>query len=176
MKNITSKENSFAFIDSQNLNLSIKSQGWLLDFKKFRAYLSDRFSVDRAYLFVGFIKENLKLYAYLEKVGYIVIFKPILKLPNDKFKGNVDAELVLHSMIHCNNYDKAVIVSGDGDFHCLVYYFLKNNKLKRLIVPNRRRYSSLLRVFIEYISFLNGTKDKLSKTKKKHRLGTKPFG
>ena len=28
------KENNFAFIDSQNLNMGVKSLGWLLDFKK----------------------------------------------------------------------------------------------------------------------------------------------
>lgn len=155
------KENNFAFIDSQNLNLSIKDQGWLLDFKKFRVYLKDRFYINEAYIFIGFVKGNQKLYTYLQKAGYIIVFKPTLKLPNEKFKGNVDAELVLHSMIQYNHYDKAVIVSGDGDFHCLIDYFLKNNKLKRLVVPNKKRYSSLLRVFSGFISFLNGTKEKL---------------
>lgn len=155
------KENNFAFIDSQNLNLSIKDQGWLLDFKKFRVYLKDRFYINEAYIFIGFVKGNQKLYTYMQKAGYIIVFKPTLKLPNEKFKGNVDAELVLHSMIQYNHYDKAVIVSGDGDFHCLIDYFLKNNKLKRLLVPNKKRYSSLLRVFSEFISFLNGTKEKL---------------
>ena len=155
------KENNFAFIDSQNLNLSIKDQGWLLDFKKFRVYLKDRFYINEAYIFIGFVKGNQKLYTYLQKAGYIIVFKPTLKLPNEKFKGNVDAELVLHSMIQYNHYDKAVIVSGDGDFHCLIDYFLKNNKLKRLVVPNKKRYSSLLRAFSGFISFLNGTKEKL---------------
>lgn len=155
------KENNFAFIDSQNLNLSIKDQGWLLDFKKFRVYLKDRFNINEAYVFIGFVKGNQKLYTYLQKSGYIIIFKPTLKLPNEKFKGNVDAELVLHSMIQYNNYDKAVVVSGDGDFHCLIDYFLENKKLKRLVIPNKKRYSSLLRTFNGYISFLNGAKEKL---------------
>jgi len=39
---------------------------------------------------------------------------------NGKIRGNVDAELVLHAMIEIQNYEKAVIVSGDGDFHCLI--------------------------------------------------------
>lgn len=95
-----------------------------------------------------------------------MIFKPTLKLPNEKFKGNVDAELVLHSMIQYNNYDKAVIVSGDGDFHCLVDYFLGEGKLRRLVVPNKKRYSSLLKKFNQDISFLNGTKNKLSNKKR----------
>jgi hypothetical protein len=44
------RRNNFAFIDSQNLNLSIRSQGWVLDFKRFRVYLKDKYSVTKAYM------------------------------------------------------------------------------------------------------------------------------
>ena len=157
------KERNYAFIDSQNLNLSIRDQGWILDFVKFRRYLTDRFSVCKAYLFIGYVPSNKYLYAHLRKAGYLLIFKPTLKLPKHTHKGNVDAELVLHCMIQYNNYDKAVIVTGDGDFHCLVKYLLEQGKLARLVVPNRHRFSSLLRKFSPYISFLNGTSEKLGK-------------
>ncbi|KKP92579.1 MAG: hypothetical protein UR98_C0023G0008 [Parcubacteria group bacterium GW2011_GWA1_36_12] len=43
----------YAFIDSQNLNLGIKSQGWKLDWRKFRQYLRNKYSVVKAYLFIG---------------------------------------------------------------------------------------------------------------------------
>lgn len=46
-----------------------------------------------------------------------MILKPTMELPDKTVKGNVDAELVLHTMIQYPNYDKAIIVSGDGDFH-----------------------------------------------------------
>jgi len=61
-------------------------------------------------------------------------------LPSGKPKGNVDAELVMHAMIEYPNYEKAVIVTGDGDYYCLVDYLRKNGKLLRLIVPNRYKY------------------------------------
>lgn len=157
------KENNYAFIDSQNLNLSIKDQGWSLDFVKFRKYLSDRFFVTQAYLCIGYVNKNESLYTYLQKAGYVLIFKPTLKLPDETVKGNVDAELVLHTMIEYNNYNQAVVVSGDGDFHCLIEHLVKNKKLKRLVVPNKFSYSSLLRHFNEYITFLNNTKEKLGK-------------
>ncbi len=32
------EDNNYAFIDSQNLNLSIRDQGWVLDFRRFRKY------------------------------------------------------------------------------------------------------------------------------------------
>ncbi|MBU1256198.1 NYN domain-containing protein, partial [Patescibacteria group bacterium] len=56
------------------------------------------------------------------------------------------AELVLHTMIQYENYDKAIIVSGDGDFHCLIEYLDKKNKLLKILVPTGH-YSSLLRKF-----------------------------
>ena len=33
------KPNKYAFIDSQNLNLGVRDQGWKLDFRRFRVYL-----------------------------------------------------------------------------------------------------------------------------------------
>lgn len=157
---------NYAFIDSQNVNLSIQAQGWSLDFRKFRKYLFDRFSVSKAFLFIGLLAENQSLYTYLQEAGYILIFKPTLRLPNERVKGNVDAELVLHTMIEYSNYDKSVIVTGDGDFHCLIEYLEKQNKIERLIVPNKYKYSSLLRRFTGFITFLNNTSIKLGRNKK----------
>ncbi len=140
----------YAFIDSQNLNLGVKSQGWKLDWRKFRQYLRNKYSVSQAYLFIGYRPGNEGLYTSLQKKGYIVILKPTLEFPNGKVKGNVDAELVLHTMIQYPNYTKAIIVSGDADFHCLVEYLVQNNKLLHLIAPNKR-YSRLLKKFSMFI-------------------------
>lgn len=135
----------YAFIDSQNLNLGIKSKGWRLDFKKFRIYLKNKYGVERAYLFIGFIPGNEKLYSNLKRFGYILIFKPVLEF-KEKVKGNVDAELVLHCILEMRNYGKAIIVSGDGDFYCLVEYLESKGKLLNILVPTKQ-YSSLLRRF-----------------------------
>ena len=35
-------QNNYAFIDGQNLNLSIQRLGWKLDFRKLRVFLSER--------------------------------------------------------------------------------------------------------------------------------------
>ena len=86
------KQNNFAFIDSQNLNLSIKAQGWKLDFGRFKKYLEDKYSVTKAFLFIGHIKGNGHLYKTLRKQGYTLIFKPTLTLPNGTVKGNVDSK------------------------------------------------------------------------------------
>ena len=161
------KENNYAFIDSQNLNLAILDQGWTLDFGRFRKYLSDKYGVTRAFLFIGYVPTNQDLYTALQQQGYILIFKPTLVLKNGRIKGNVDAELVLHAMIEYQNYNKAVIVSGDGDFHCLIKYLKGKGKLKKLIIPNRSKFSSLLREFLSYdVDFMNNLKGKLGYKKR----------
>jgi uncharacterized LabA/DUF88 family protein len=154
-------KNNYAFIDSQNLNLAIREQGWALDFKRFRKYLADKYHVTKAFIFIGYLPTNESLYTSLQKYGYILIFKPTLYLPDGKVKGNIDAELVLHTMIEYPNYDKAVIVTGDGDFYCLIDYLKKQNKLGRLIVPNQFKFSSLLRKFASDMAFLNNLRAKL---------------
>ncbi|TSC55954.1 MAG: hypothetical protein G01um101418_525 [Parcubacteria group bacterium Gr01-1014_18] len=159
------KRCNFAFIDSQNLNLGVKSQGWNLNFDRFRILLKDKYKVDQAFLFIGFVKENQSLYTQLQKSGYICIFKPTLEIKEKGFlkvKGNVDAELVLHTMIELGNFEKAVIVSGDGDFHCLIEYLAGQNKLQKLIVPNKK-FSSLLRKFSPFIVNIQLFKEKLKK-------------
>ncbi len=147
MKN--KREIIYTFIDSQNLNLGVRSLGWKLDWRKFRLYLRNKYNVTKAYVFIGQVAGNESLYAFLQESGYILIFKPTLEhIDNGKIKvkGNVDAELVLHTMIQYKNYHKAIIVSGDGDFHCLVEYLQSKDKLLKILVPTRH-YSSLLRKF-----------------------------
>jgi uncharacterized LabA/DUF88 family protein len=161
----TKKEKIYAFIDSQNLNLGVKSQGWTLDFGKFRTYLKDKYKVEKAFLFIGYIPDNQKLYTYLQKAGYIVVFKPVLEYSSHKkvrVKGNVDAELVLHCMIELPNYNEAIIVSGDGDFYCLVEYLEEQGKLKKIIVPNKK-YSSLLRKYASFVVNVGLFKKKVEK-------------
>ena len=65
-------------------------------------------------------------------------------------KGNVDAELVLYAMKELANYDKAIIVSGDGDFYCIVEYLEQQGKLLHLMAPNWK-YSSLLKPYEKYV-------------------------
>ena len=152
---------NYAFIDSQNLNLSVTDQGWKLDFKRFRKYLEDKHDVTKAFLFIGYVPTQQTMYTALQQYGYLLIFKPTLSLSEGRVKGNVDAELVLHAMIEFPNYENAVIVTGDGDFHCLVDYLKKHNKLGRLLIPNKEKYSALLRQFGPYMGFLSDLRGKL---------------
>ena len=66
-------------------------------------------------------------------------------------KGNVDAELVLYAAaIEYSHYNKAVIVSSDGDFACLIKFLDEKNKILKIITPTSK-YSKLLKPFVQYI-------------------------
>ena len=159
--------NNYAFIDSQNLNLAIREQGWILDFARFRTYLRDKYGIAKAFIFIGYVPLNQDLYTSLQKDGYILVFKPTLSLPGGDVKGNVDAELVLHAMIEYDNYDKALIITGDGDFYCLVDYLIKNGKLLHLMIPNMSKYSSLFRKLRPHMVFMNDLRGKLEHVERK---------
>jgi len=137
---------NYAFIDSQNVNLGVRSLGWSLDWRRFRLYLRQRYGVARAYLFLGFVPKNQPLYESLQRDGYELIFKPVTYAPGGKAKGNVDAELVLQACaIDYEDYDRAVIVTSDGDFACLVHYLCGRGKLRVVLSPSRDNCSVLLR-------------------------------
>lgn len=162
LSQIEKKENNYAFIDAQNLNLGIRELGWKLNFKRFRVYLRDKYHVEKAFLFIGNLPENQSLYSYLQDVGYHLILKPVFKDSSGKAKGNVDADLVLHAMLEYKNYDQAVIVTSDGDFYSLVEHLYQTKKLKLVLAPNHMKCSILLRKKArEKIEFMNKLKEKL---------------
>ncbi|MBU3896130.1 NYN domain-containing protein [Patescibacteria group bacterium] len=161
------KENNYAFIDSQNVNMGVEELGWKLDFRKFIIYLREKYSVKTAYLFIGYLPENQRLYANLQKYGYLLVFKPVMKDNSGKPKGNVDADLVLQTMIDFDKYDKAVIVSSDGDFYSLVEHLYAKNKLEAILSPNKGKCSILLQKKAkEKIFFMDDLKSKLEYIKR----------
>lgn len=170
------KKGNFAFIDSQNLNLGTQKMGWKMDWKKFREWLKAEYDVEKAFMFIGYMPDYEKLYDQLHSQGYLVVLKPTLEMFNEPtqegkdkgdekedkkaVKGNIDADLVLHVMKEFNNYDKAIIVSGDGDFYTLIEHLEQKQKLKAVLTPNWQ-YSSLLKTFEKYIVRLDQKRSEL---------------
>lgn len=160
---------NYAFIDSQNLNLGIQSLGWKLDYRRFRIYLREKYKVQVAYLFIGYISKNQDLYSDLQKSGYILKFKPVLPNKDGDHKGNVDANLVLQAVVdyYEKNFDKAVIVTSDGDFYCLVKFLYQRSKLELVMSPYKNTCSSLLKKTAkEKIVFMDNLRVKLEYKKK----------
>ncbi len=161
------REKNYAFIDGQNLHLGIQSLGWRLDFIRFRRYLKEKYAVTTAYYFIGYVSGNQDIYSFLQKAGYVLIFKPTIPDSDGNIKGNIDADLVLQAMIDLDNYDKAVIISSDGDFYSLIKYLYGKNKLERVISPYSETCSSLIKKSAkEKIVFINNLQKKLGYRRK----------
>ncbi len=164
----------YVFIDYQNLKMALQKNikncngrtiyvGWKLDMKKLYIYLLQKYHVNRVYLFLGYIKEKESYYVQLKDIGYYLIFKKVVIYTNQKsikYKGNVDVDLTLEVTRLIRVYDGAIIITGDGDYISLVEYLYKNNKLIRIIIPNKLRFSILYWDYKEYLDYLNGARGK----------------
>ena len=154
--------NNSAFIDSQNINLGVQGLGWKLDWRRFRVYLAEKYGVTKAFLFIGFIPENQPLYTFLQQAGFICVFKPVLQAKAGEAKGNVDADLVLKAMTEYGSYDRAVIVTSDGDFYSLVDHLHREGKLETVLSPCAEKCSALLKKTAkDRIHFLDTLRHKL---------------
>lgn len=178
MKNTDKPERVFAFIDSQNLNVGVQKFGWKMDWRKFRQWLTDTYGVTKAFMFIGYLPENESLYEQMHDAGYAVVLKPTFDLTRPRpevdekdekpVKGNVDADLVLWVMKEMSNYEKAIIVSGDGDFYSLVEYLAGKKRLLKLLAPSGH-YSQLYNAYEEYVVRLDQHRRQLAYHDRKRR-------
>lgn len=137
--------NKIVYIDASNLKFGVEQSGWKLDYKSFRSWLRDKFEATKVILFMGLIPDNFEIYNYLQSIGYDISFRPTLTNKDGQTKGNVDGELILHIArdFYENKLDKAILVAGDGDYHCIVE-FLKEKNIPITIVSPNNKYLSLL--------------------------------
>ena len=164
------KPNNFAYIDGANLDKGLKDLGWRLDYQRFRVWLKDKYSVSRAYIFIGLIPKYKDLYTYLQKSGFTLIFKEVVYDSNGKAKGNCDADLVLQATrdVYENQSDQAIIVTSDGDYASLIKFLLEKDSLKIILSPSlEKKCSILLKRTNTSITYLDTQKSILEVKKEK---------
>lgn len=140
------KENNFAYIDGANLYKGVESLGWELDYKRFRVWLSEKYGVHVAYLFIGLIPKYKKLYKHLQESGFILIFKEVIYDGDGKPKGNCDADLVLQAArdTYENKFDNALLVASDGDYAGLIKFLQEKQKFPIVLSPHLKDKCSIL--------------------------------
>lgn len=158
------KENNFAYIDGANLHKGISDLGWQIDYNRFRVWLKERYSVKRAYLFLGMVAKYKNLYTALQEAGFTLVFKETTLDGYGKVKGNCDAALVLKAVIdfYEKKFDKAVLVSSDGDYAELVDFLKQKQSLLILISPSNK-CSYLLRKQNIPLLYLDSQQEKLKR-------------
>jgi uncharacterized LabA/DUF88 family protein len=185
------EENNFAFVDAQNLyfgttkcylcaeklELDLKKiklsdctcgNAWKVDLLKFRIYLNKKYKVNKAYYFLGCINEDLRdLYDEVQEAGFILKFREHNTVMLGKKKGNVDSDIifsVMKSLYQKEDFDKVILVSGDGDYKMLVDFLIKEGRFKKILFPNRKFASSLYQKNTgTYYDYLENLKNKISR-------------
>jgi len=104
--------------------------------------------------------ERAKFFSKLEDFGYVLHLKPVKTYFNKNGiinrKADCDMDLAIKSIIEMENYDRALVLSGDVDFLPL-YKFLKDRGKKIVVIANSHSTSKEIKRFVgtEFIHFGN---------------------
>ena len=157
------------FIDAANYHYALQSDGWQIDWQRFRDYFRKLYDIKRVFYYEGIItkgfyrdlhpqatlqefceaKEKKKAYfRVLKGLGFTVRTKPIGRLYDAssgqmKHKCNFDVELTIDALDTLGEYKVLLLASGDGDFARLVRY-LKGKYKKTVVISHRDRTSHQL--------------------------------
>ncbi len=160
MKNI-------AYIDGANLQKSLPK----VDYQKLQDYLSKKHKITHTYIFLGYLKSQEKFYKQLKKSGYKIIFKEAVRGRDGKTKANIDVELTIQATqdYYEHNPKQTILISGDGDFSSLVDFW-KDKKVKaKILAPDEKSCSYLLKKRKIWITYLKQPKiyNQIKKSKPK---------
>lgn len=143
------EESNLCFIDGQNLHIGTKLEkdSWNINLSKLRKYLFKKYQVKSAYYYLGYSNElNNNLYNQLRNCNFLLIFKEHTYSMYSKKKGNVDSDIIFDTMkkiCEKENFNKIILISGDGDYIKLVDYLIEKDRFKKILFPNKKYASSL---------------------------------
>jgi uncharacterized LabA/DUF88 family protein len=154
-KNISDSQDRVAmFIDASNIYHVGKELGITVNYSKLRARFQKSKSF-QAYFYTGVNSSNHKELQFLSNIrslGYKIISKEIIRQP-DGIKANLDVELALdmHNQALNNQYDTAMLFSGDGDFVDLVKRLKKLGKFVSVVSFRARTNKELIKLADSYL-------------------------
>ena len=94
--------------------------------------------------------KRVRFYIKIEKFGYNLILKPVKTFYDvdglPVRKANCDVDMAFFLMRDKNAFDRAIILSGDGDFLPVLKY-LKNNKKEVLVLARADRTAREMKKF-----------------------------
>lgn len=141
------KGKTLVIIDAANLESSVKSLGWWIDYVKLRDLFDTQKLVEiRDYCVAHNTDNQNKFFTFLKKNGYKLITKPlkIIKAPEiekgDIRKANFDVEITIDVLEILDKFDTLVLFSGDSDFDYLIRKL--RAKSKRIIVISTKHHIS----------------------------------
>ncbi len=111
------------FIDGSNIFYTEKTLGWKIDFFKVYKYFDSKFAVYNAFYYTAEPEEEeiRKKYQEYSLASYTMRLKKTKEIRDSRGKivarkANLDIEMVLDMFNAKDNYDLAVLFTGDSDF------------------------------------------------------------
>ena len=134
------------FIDAANLENSVKSRGWWIDYKKLYMFFDQRTNLVtiRHYCVRHNDERQDNFFTVLKRTGFKFITKPLKIITNDdKLKGhlrkaNFDVEIAMDVAELADKFDTLILFSGDSDFDYLVKKL--REKDKKVIVISTKHH------------------------------------
>lgn len=165
------KKRVYVFIDAANVFYAQRTLGWRVSYEKLMKYFKRECGKDtKCFIYVAYDENRRSEQKFLDMLdinGYILRTKAIKKIRvkenRYKHKGNLDIELAFEMVELANQYDTAVLLSGDSDFAVPIDRIKKRGK--RIIVMSTR--GRVARELLERAKFvdLRKLKDKICQKK-----------
>jgi len=163
----------YVFIDASNIIYGCRHSGWRMDFEKLYSYLTKRFNATRILYYAGVEEGNerqLEFYNHLREWRYELVLKPVKFYRKEGGgtvrKANVDVDLTFDAMLYWDKYDKAVFMTGDGDFYRLISH-AKAEKERIWVIGNAKRTARELKKLMKHqFTNLDDLRHALEYTKK----------
>lgn len=168
--------NNIAYIDGQNLYMGTtkRDPSWIVDLARFRVYLNKKYGVEKAYYYLGYVQgsdSSEALYEEIQSAGFILVFRQHNSAMIGEKKGNVDSDIIFSIMKRLylkEDFEKIVLISGDGDYKMLIDFLIENEKLEKILFPKQKfassLYKSITRKYFDDLSKLD-IREKIEKRK-----------
>lgn len=133
------------FVDGANMFYAQRKLKWHIDWEKILGYFSKGHELYNAFYYSGFRgPKEISMDKFLKKLsflGYTVRRKPLKRIIDEESgksieKSNLDIEIAIDMLNTAERYDKAILLSGDGDFERVIE--LLRTKGKEIVVVSTK--------------------------------------
>jgi len=138
-------------IDAANLEQSVKSLKWWIDYRKLFSFFKNNTKLIGIRHYCPHFNDERQnnFFTVLKKAGFKLVTKPLKvitemdEIKGDIRKANFDVEITLDAMTFINDYDALILFSGDSDFNYLIRRLRQEGK-KVIVVSSRYHISKEL--------------------------------
>ena len=155
MTDESSKPITYAFVDAANVIYRGNGPNdWKIDLRKLLGYLKERFGASAVFYYGGIDRKNdaqCGINRKMAKWGYLLRLNPVKYFQNEQGKlyrkADVDSRMTFEIMQKLPQYDRAIVLTGDGDFYWVLEYLLQQKDRVWLVANPRKTAKELKKLF-----------------------------